>query len=279
MRRLPCKVVGVYSGVHVYRLVSLVMALLLPVGIYAGASESSLGESAKTVASHNSESYRLAAGDSIRIQVFGEDDLNLEVRLDSSGVINYPFLGKLHVTGLTVEGLRDKLIRGLKDGYLRSPQVNVSIVEHRSFFIEGEVKNPGAYPYQPGLTVRKAISLAGGFTDFAARDHFKLLHDKDSARQSITVGYGARVTPGDSISVAKSIFYIDGEVKKPGSYPYHLGLTLREAISLAGGLTERASDSNIQIVSKDGSEHVIGRAGMGTKIVSGDSIYIKQSFF
>jgi len=234
----------------VYRLVSLVMALLLPVGIYAGASESSLGESAKTVASHNSESYRLAAGDSIRIQVFGEDDLNLEVRLDSSGVINYPFLGKL-----------------------------LSIVEHRSFFIEGEVKNPGAYPYQPGLTVRKAISLAGGFTDFAARDHFKLLHDKDSARQSITVGYGARVTPGDSISVAKSIFYIDGEVKKPGSYPYHLGLTLREAISLAGGLTERASDSNIQIVSKDGSEHVIGRAGMGTKIVSGDSIYIKQSFF
>jgi len=231
------------------------------------------------VASHDSESYRLAAGDSIRIQVFGEDDLNLEVRLDSSGVINYPFLGKLHVTGLTVDALRNKLIRGLKDGYLRSPQVNVSIVEHRSFFIEGEVKNPGAYPYQPGLTVRKAISLAGGFTEFATRDHFSLLHEKDRGKQSVTVGYGTRVAPGDSISVTKSVFYIDGEVKSPGSYPYHLGLTLREAISLGGGLTERASDSNIQIVSSDGSEHEPGRAGMGTKIVSGDSIYIKQSFF
>jgi len=265
----------------VYRFVRLllVLLLLLPVSIYAGASESSLNESATAVASRGADSYRLASGDMIRIQVFGEDDLNLEVHLDSSGVINYPFLGKIHVTGLTVEELRGRLISGLKDGYIRSPQVNVSIVEHRSFFIEGEVKKPGAYPYQPGLTVRKAISLAGGFSEFAAHDHFNLVHDKGNASQSITVGYGARVAPGDSISVAKSVFYIDGEVKNPGSYPCRMGLTLREAISLAGGLTERASDSNIQIVSKDGSEHSLGRTGMGTKIVSGDSIYIKQSFF
>jgi len=267
-----------------YRLISLLMALLVPVSIYAGVTESrAFNEPAAPAASraqdNGADSYRLASGDMISIKVFGEDDLSLEVHLDSSGVINYPFLGKIHVTGLTVEELRGKLIRGLKDGYLRSPQVNVSIVEHRSFFIEGEVKKPGAYPYQPGLTVRKAISLAGGFTGFAARDHFSLLHDKDSAKESITVGYGARVAPGDSISVSKSVFYIDGEVKSPGSYPYHLGLTMREAISLAGGLTERASDSNIQIVSKDGSEHALGRAGMGTKIISGDSIYIKQSFF
>jgi len=279
MHRLPCEAAGVYLGVRVYRLVSFLMALLLPVGIYAGASESGLNESATAVASRGTDSYRLASGDMIRIKVFGEDDLNLEVHLDSSGVINYPFLGKIHVTGLTVEELRSRLISGLKDGYIRSPQVNVSIVEHRSFFIEGEVKNPGAYPYQPGLTVRKAISLAGGFTEFSSRDHFNLVHDRARGKHAVTVGYGASVGPGDSISVAKSVFYIDGEVKSPGSYPYHLDLTLREAISLAGGLTERASDSNIQIVSKDGSEHALGRTGMGTKIVSGDSIYIKQSFF
>lgn len=225
-----------------------------------------------------SENYHLASGDMIRIHVFGEDDLNLEVRLDTTGVINYPFLGKIHVIGLTVEGLENKLISGLRDGYLRAPQVNISIVEHRSFFIDGEVKSPGAYPYQPGLTVRRAVSLAGGFSEFAARKQFKLLRDK-SGKQDIVVGSDARVGPGDSITVEKSIFYIDGEVNAAGSYPYHSGLTLREAVSLAGGLTERASDSNIEIVSVDGTKHAPGRSGMGAKIESGDSIHIKQSFF
>jgi len=155
-----------------YRLISLLMALLVPVSIYAGVTESGAFNEPSALAASRAEynateSYRLASGDMISIKVFGEDDLNLEVHLDSSGVINYPFLGKIRVTGLTVEELRKKLIRGLQDGYLRSPQVNVSIVEHRSFFIEGEVKNPGAYPYQPGLTVRKAISLASGFTELA----------------------------------------------------------------------------------------------------------------
>jgi len=333
------------------------MALLMPVSIYAGVTES--GErnapaslAASRAAAYDAGTYRLASGDMIRIQVFGEDDLSLEVRLDSSGVINYPFLGKIRVKGLTVEALRNRLIRGLKDGYLRSPQVNVSIVEHRSFFIVGEVKNPGAYPYQPGLTVRRAISLAGGFTEFATRDHFSLVHDKARGKQAVAVGADALVGPGDSISVGKSIFYINGEVKNAGSYPYHPGLTLREAIalaggftkfatrdhfslvhnkargkqavtvdadalvgpgdsisvgksifyingevknagsypyhpgltlreaiSLAGGLTERASESNIQIVSSDGTEHEPGRAGMGAKITSGDTIHIKQSFF
>jgi len=275
---------GVFTGVNVFRFISLFMAMLMPVSIYAGVTESGapnapVAPAASRAVDYGADNYRLASGDMIRIQVFGEGDLNLEVRLDSSGVINYPFLGKIRVEGLTVEALQNKLIRGLKDGYLRSPQVNVLIVEHRPFFIEGEVKNPGAYPYQPGLTVRRAISLAGGFTESATRDHFSLMHDKARDKQAATVGAGASVGPGDSISVSKSIFYINGEVENAGSYPYHPGLTLREAITLAGGLTERASESNINIISSNGRKHAIGSAGMGARISSGDSIHIKQSFF
>ena len=225
------------------------------------------------------QQYKLASGDTIKIHVFGEDDLNMEVRLDSTGAINYPFLGKVRVTGLTVSGLESKLINGLRDGYLINPQVNVSIVEHRSFYVEGEVKNPGGYPYKPGLTVRKAISLAGGYTEFAAKDRFKIRYDKSPDAQVDTVSADAQVGPGDSVTVDKSIFYIDGEVEKPGSYPFQPGLTLREAVSLAGGLTERASESNIVIVSKDGTQGRAEKTGMGTKIRSGDSIRIKQSFF
>jgi len=230
-------------------------------------------------ASAAEESYHLAAGDLIRVHVFGEDDLNMEVRLDATGVINYPFLGKVRVAGLTVDEFQNRLIRGLKNGYLVSPQVNVSIVEHRPFFIDGEVKNPGGYPYVPGLTVRKAVSLAGGFTDYAARDVFNLVRENSAIKKVVTVEADAPVGPGDSVTVEKSVFFIDGEVKKPSSYPFRSGMSLREAISLAGGLTERASENKIIIVSKDGSERSIKKNGMGTKIESGDSILVKQSFF
>jgi len=244
-------------------LASMIMMMLLPVQYVFSAEQS----------------YHLAAGDLIRVHVFGEDDLNMEVRLDATGVINYPFLGKVRVTGLTVDEFQNKLIHGLKNGYLVSPQVNVSIVEHRPFFIDGEVKNPGGYPYVPGLTVRKAIALAGGYTDYAAKDVFHVVREKSPIKKVISVGADAPVGPGDSVSVDKSVFFIDGEVKKPSSYPFRRGMTLREAISLAGGLTERASEKKIVIVSKDGKERSIAKDGMNTRIDSGDSILVKQSFF
>lgn len=226
------------------------------------------------------EDYRLASGDMIRIHVFGEEDLSMQIRLDATGVINYPFLGRFRVAGLTVNELESKLIQGLKDGYLKSPQVNVSIVEHRPFFIVGEVKKPGGYPYLPGLTVRKAISLAGGFTLYAARESFFVVYENQSDHSANRVDADAPIGPGDTITVDKSVFFISGEVKKPDAYPFYRGLTLREAVSLAGGLTERASERKISIISKDGTERPVNADDvMSTKIESGDSIRIRQSFF
>jgi len=237
--------------------------------------------SSRVADSHKSriKGYRLASGDKIRIHVFGEEGLSMETRLDETGVINYPFLGKIFVKGMTVGGLQETITEGLKQGYLVSPHVNVSIVEHRQFFIKGEVHAPGGYAYVPGLTIRKAISIAGGFSDHADRKRFLVVYDESSVNKVKSVGIDARIGPDDSITVVKSVFFIDGEVNNVGSYPFRSGMTLREAISLAGGLTERASESNIIIISKDGSKRAIGNAGMTTKIHSGDSISIKQSFF
>lgn len=221
--------------------------------------------------------YKLASGDLIKIQVFNEPELNLETRLSSTGIINYPFLGKILVSGLSVRTLERKLIKGLKSGYLKSPQVNVSIVEHRPLFIEGEVNNPGGYPYIPGLTIRKAVSLAGGFTKFAAKEKFVVVYDKTQHKG--IVGANALIGPGDVVVVEKSIFYIYGEVKNAGSYAFRPGLTLREAVSLAGGMTERASEDNTFITSKGGKERAIDKEAMGTKLQPGDAIYIKQGFF
>jgi len=131
----------------------------------------------------------------------------------------------------------------------------------------------------PGLTIRKAVSLAGGFTEYATRQSFYVVYEKPAGRSSVNVGVDAPIGPGDSITVGKSIFYISGEVNKPDGYPCRPGLTMREAISLAGGLTERASERKIDIISKDGTERAVEDDVMSTKIESGDSIRVKQSFF
>jgi len=220
--------------------------------------------------------YILDAGDSINIRVFGQENLTMTARLDDSGVVNYPFLGEIEATGKTVSELEKQIASGLKQGYLRSPQVHVSIVEYRPFFIQGQVMIPGAYPYQPGLTLSRAVALGGGFTEFAAQDDVRTVYDKDANKASVKIRLEGRVYPGDVITVPESMFYIDGEVTTPGKYPCKSGLTLRQALALAGGLTERASSSKIYIKTSKGES---AKADMDSMISSGSSIVVEQSFW
>ena len=156
----------------------------------------------------NLSDYRLGSGDKIKIQVFGEDDLGMEVRLSDAGTISYPFMGEIQVKGLTVGQLENHLIAGLKPDYLIDPKVSVSIVEYRRFYIHGEVKNPGGIPYLPGLTLRKAIALAGGFTERASRSKIYVVHDGmgDLSDKSLLIGLGDQILPGDIITVEQSFF-------------------------------------------------------------------------
>lgn len=149
--------------------------------------------------------YRLGPSDLIKIHVFGEKELSSEVRLTDAGTFTYPFLGEVEARGLTISDLKDKLTTGLKGDYLISPKITVTILEYRSFFINGEVKKPGGYPFLPGLTVRKAIALAGGFTERAAKRNIKVIHDdKTSSEEKLDLA--AEVLPGDIITVDDSFF-------------------------------------------------------------------------
>ena len=92
-------------------------------------------------------SYTLGPGDKIEIKVFGQKDLTVETLLSNSGQINYPFFGEIRVTGLTVKQVEKLIYKGLKGDYLVNPNVYVHVVQHRPFYIHGEVKQPGGYPY------------------------------------------------------------------------------------------------------------------------------------
>jgi len=154
-----------------------------------------------------SEGYTLNSGDSIRIYVYGEPDLTFErLLIGQNGRISYPFLGELKVIGKTSAQLQQSLINGLQPDYLIDPRISVSIVKYRPFFVNGEVRNPGGVDFQPGLTLRKAISLAGGFTERANKKQVLLIADTDQELKEQKVGLDYRVQPGDIFTVQDTFF-------------------------------------------------------------------------
>src|SRR5262249_6821676 len=124
--------------------------------------------------------YRLGSGDVITIQVLGEETPKRDrIRLSDAATISYPILGEIRLYGKTVAELETLIRDGLKGRYLVNPQVTVTINEYRNFFINGQVEKPGGYPFIPGLTVRKAVSLAGGFKERANKNKILVIREDD----------------------------------------------------------------------------------------------------
>lgn len=150
--------------------------------------------------------YRLGSGDSISIDVYDEKELSLDkTRLSDAGTISFPMLGEIRVAGLTVSELESKVVEGLKQ-YLINPRVMVSIEQYRDFFVNGQVYKPGNFAYQPGLTVRKAVAIAGGFRDRASQSHVVIIHEADETHTPVKADLGTMVLPGDIITVEESFF-------------------------------------------------------------------------
>ncbi|OMG54870.1 capsular biosynthesis protein [Azonexus hydrophilus] len=151
--------------------------------------------------------YRLYAGDVLNIRVLGEEELSKEkVRLTDAGTLSLPALGEVRALGLTTGELERAVEDGLRGRYLVNPKVSVSIEEYRPFYINGMVEKPGGYPYQPGLTVRKAASLAGGFRERASLSKIYIIRESDPAQRSQRVDLNTFVLPGDILTVDESFF-------------------------------------------------------------------------
>jgi polysaccharide export outer membrane protein len=153
------------------------------------------------------EDYKLGVGDVISIRVYGgEEDLTFSrIRLNDKGALTLPF-GDFTAFGRTTRELESDITANLKGQYLLKPRVWVNIEDYRPFFMQGQVGRPGAYPYQPNLTVLRAITIAGGFRERASQEKIFIIRENDKSNTQLKVNMNSVVRPGDTIIVEESLF-------------------------------------------------------------------------
>jgi polysaccharide biosynthesis/export protein len=152
-------------------------------------------------------SYRLGAGDQVRIITFGEENLTGEFRVNDSGNIALPLVGAVHAAGLTSGQLESAVAAALRGGDLvHHPSVAVEVIAYRPIYVLGEVNKPGQYTYQPGMTVVTAVAVAGGFTYRAIEDYAAVVRTAEGKAVEGRASRQAFVQPGDVVTVFERRF-------------------------------------------------------------------------
>lgn len=161
---------------------------------------------APVMAQGSATQYLLGSGDKVRVIVFGEEDLSGEYEIDGTGHLSLPLIGQISAQALSVQNLEAKLTAAYANGYLIAPRISVEVLNFRPFYIVGEVKNPGNYPYINGLTVLNAVAVAGGYTARAKKSNIQLKRTVNGAEKVMTVGETSQVLPGDVLEIKERFF-------------------------------------------------------------------------
>ena len=150
--------------------------------------------------------YRLDAGDRVKVTVFGHEDLSGEFEVDGAGRLSLPLIQHVQAKGSTLAELEEAITNKLKPDFLKNPRVSVEVLNYRPFYILGEVKKPGSYPYVNGMTVINAVALAGGYTYRAKENKVTIIRTGTIERETIPANHDTRVLPGDVIQVPERFF-------------------------------------------------------------------------
>lgn len=150
--------------------------------------------------------YRLATGDKVKLVVFGQEDLSGEFEINGSGFITLPLIKQVAAAGLTVGELEITVTEKLRPDFLKNPKVTAEVLNYRPIYIIGEVKQPGSYPFASGMTVMKAVALAGGYS-YRAREGKALITRSENKEEEPTPAiHSTAVRPGDVIEIPQRYF-------------------------------------------------------------------------
>jgi len=236
--------------------------------------------------------HRLSPGDSISLQVFGEPDLSLStVRIPQSGLVSFPLIGSIDVANKTTEEVEGIVRSALTEGYIKNPRLSVTIESYRPVFVRGGVGTTGAFPYTEGLTVAKAIALAGGTKNSAKQNGVSISRNGALVQNNLSLDSEYQIYSGDILTVDEEVgvteeagfyVYLHGEVKSPGEYAFRRGLTVEKAIVLAGGFTLRASRKRVsisRIIEGNEAPERIKKVNLYMPVQPGDIIDVGASWF
>ncbi len=227
--------------------------------------------------------------------------------IQADGSFTFPLLGRVSVGGLTMQAVENHVRDSLAKGYLKNPQVGVSVEEFRSqqVFIVGEVRQPGILQFTGSMTMIEALARAGSTTDRAgveavivrtpegasppdaaalarARkgDDANVIRVNLETLQTGALTQNVTLQSGDTIFVPRAeTVFVSGQVFRPGEYPIRAGMTVRQLLALAGGVTDRGSTRRIQIIRDiDGKETTISADQQDT-VRGGDTILVRERFF
>jgi len=150
--------------------------------------------------------YVLRPNDQVRVQVYNEPNATGVYTVDGGGYVSVPLAGRIHAAGLTPAELESAITKHLKGGIITDPHVNVQVATYGPIYIRGEVKQPGQFPYVPGLTIGDAVALAGGYT-YRADESVAYVRSSSSPREiERPLRTDVPVAPGDNIRIPESYF-------------------------------------------------------------------------
>jgi polysaccharide export outer membrane protein len=237
--------------------------------------------------------YMIGPQDLLKITVFDETDLTNSYRVDSDGFITFPYINRVSAGGLTLGELQDRIRTLLAAGYIKNPQVRVEIGEFKSqsVLVSGEVRAPGKITMTGTMTLLEALAAAGSATS-AASSELTIAHPKHGAERDadlvrinwkdLQLGKGTDVAlqDGDIINIPKAqTFFITGQVRNGGGFVLEPGMTVQQAIALAGGLTERGSDRGITATRVVNGKSIEVSLRLDDRVQANDTIIIRQRFF
>ncbi|MGH9163669.1 MAG: polysaccharide biosynthesis/export family protein [Vicinamibacteraceae bacterium] len=248
--------------------------------------------------------YTIGASDVLAVTVWDQADLGGRFVVDGDGTFMFPYIGRVTAGGLTLQELEGELKRRLKEGYFKDPQLTVVVEQYQSqrLYIVGEVRSPGTYPLTGNMTLIEAVARAGSTLPTASYEALVVrsptgknakgptLPDEARAADVVRVNLkalqsGARdenvqLRNGDTIFVPRAeMIYVFGQVNSPGSYAIGQGTTVLQALSLAGGVTDRGSTGRIKIMRIVEGEKKEVSAELTDAVQAGDTIMVPERFF
>lgn len=286
---------------------ALTLATLIP-GVAAAQAPPTAPAGPTTAPNDQALQYVIGAQDVLVVTMWDQTDASGKFTVEADGSFTFPYIGRIQAAGLTLRQFENEIRKRLIDGgYFKNPQLSVAVEQYRSqrIFVVGEVRAPGAYVLTGEMTLIEALARAGSTTP-AASDEALIVRPQPGAQssgptlpgeqqaataelirvdlrelQSGTMGKNVALRDGDTLFVARAEnVYVFGQVKSPGAYPLQgRDRTVLQALSLAGGVTDRGSTNRIQIIRIVNGEKREIKAKLTDLVIPGDTIVVKERFF